>query len=65
MSSIGKITHNTGAGVYMWGETQNLPVDKPKYSQLGKKITFNDLAPELQQRIIEDYKEIWEIEKEV
>ena len=56
-----KSASTTGAGVYMWGERQFLPIDKPRYSHLGKKIKFEDLDTELQKKIIEDYKYIWEI----
>jgi len=40
------------------------PIDRPKYSHLGKKITFADLPPDCQKIILSDYREIWNIPKE-
>lgn len=36
-------------------------IDYPRYSHLGKKITFADLPIDCQKVVIEDYKEMWRI----
>jgi len=36
-------------------------IDRPKYSHLGKKIAFEDLPPDCQRAVIDDYKDIWRI----
>lgn len=37
------------------------PIDYPTYGHLGKKIKFTDLPPDVQELVVSDYKEIWEI----
>jgi hypothetical protein len=50
----------SGAGFYQHGFTE-VPIDSPNYGFLGKKVKFTDLTPELQNRILIEYKEIWNI----
>ncbi|MCL2311496.1 MAG: hypothetical protein FWC41_03240 [Firmicutes bacterium] len=49
----------TGSGFYQHGfsDTQ---IDRPSYGHLGKKIRFEDLDPGLQERIRDEYCEIWD-----
>ena len=51
-------THPQGFGQH--GESQDI-IDKPTYSHLGKKITFNELPKDCQELVVIDYKEIWRI----
>lgn len=43
------------------GESDEL-IDRPKYSHLGKKISFKDLPHDCQVLVINDYKELWGID---
>ena len=51
--------HPQGFGQH--GESENTPIDRPTYSHLGKKITFNDLPEDCKKLVVQDYKGIWEI----
>jgi hypothetical protein len=35
------------------------PIDRPKYSHLGKKIKFSDLPADCQAVVLSDYKALW------
>jgi|CXWL01.1.fsa_nt_gi hypothetical protein len=37
-------------------------MDRPKYSHLGKKITFKYLPTDCQKLVLSDYKDIWGLE---
>jgi len=50
--------HPQGFGQHGWD--QNM-IDCPKYSHLGKKIGFQELPPDCQRAVIDDYKDIWRI----
>jgi len=51
--------HPQGFGQH--GEGPLGPIDRPKYSHLGKKIGFKSLPIDCQKLVIEDYKEIWNL----
>jgi hypothetical protein len=36
-------------------------IDKPTYSHLGKKITFDKLPEDCKKLVISDYKDLWEL----
>lgn len=44
------------------GESMYKPIDRPTYSQLGKKIKFDDLPDNCKKLVIADYKELWNLE---
>lgn len=50
--------HPQGIGQHGWSESI---IDKPQYSHLGKKITFNDLPEDCKKLVLSTYKDIWEI----
>jgi len=45
-------------GICLHQESQE-PIDKPGYSHLGKKITFEDLPKDCQKVVIQDYLYYW------
>lgn len=47
-----------GVGI---SDTVDFPVDRPTYSHLGKRITFDDLPKDCQRAVMQDYKLIWRI----
>lgn len=47
-------------GVYMRDMIQG-DIDRPRYSHLGKKVSFDDLNPECQEAILAEYKDIWSL----
>ncbi len=49
-----------GVGVYLHDFSPNL-IDRPTYSHLGKKIGFKDLDIELRLKIVQDYRDLWEV----
>ena len=51
--------HPQGFGQH--GETVGMPVDKPTYSHLGRKIKFADLPKDCKDAVISDYISIWDI----
>jgi len=46
-------------GFYQHGESKNEIIDRPTYSHLGKKITFDKLPLDCQKAVLEDYASIW------
>lgn len=38
------------------------PIDRPSYSHLGKKISFDQLPEDCKLAVLQDYKENWNIE---
>lgn len=50
--------HPQGFGQH--GESSR-PVDRPTYSHLGKKISFNDLPEDCKQCVLQDYKVNWNL----
>ena len=48
-------------GIGMHGESEFQPIDRPTYSHLGKRITFNELPEKCQELVIQDYKDIWNL----
>lgn len=48
-------------GFGLHGESENMPIDRPTYSHLGKKIKFSDLPIDCQKAVIEDYIDIWNL----
>jgi hypothetical protein len=51
-------------GVDMHGESNHMPIDKPRYSHLGKKIKFDELPKDCQKLVIEDYLYLWDFTDE-
>jgi len=49
-------------GFCQHGENRD-PIDRPKYSHLGKKIKFQDLPEDCQKVVMSDYCDFWEIDK--
>jgi len=43
------------------GQSEFQPVDRPKYSHLGRKIKFNDLTADCRDLVINDYMELWNL----
>lgn len=37
------------------------PIDRPSYSHLGKKISFDELPEDCKQCVLQDYKDNWNI----
>lgn len=37
------------------------PIDTPRYSHLGRKITFGDLPADCQRLVLQDYKDYWKL----
>lgn len=37
------------------------PIDQPRYSHLGKKITFRTLPEDCQKVVVSDYKDLWDL----
>jgi hypothetical protein len=54
--------HPQGFGQHGW--SQDI-IDYPSYKHLGKKIKFEYLPKDCQKVVIDDYKEIWNLGKEV
>lgn len=50
--------HPCGIGVH--GESEQR-IDYPSYSHLGKKVKFESLPLKVQELVIRDYKENWEL----
>ena len=50
--------HTQGFGQH--GESTK-PIDRPTYSHLGKKISFNDLPEDCKECVLQDYKENWNL----
>ena len=50
--------HPQGFGQHGWDGSV---IDRPTYSHLGRKITFDKLPEQCQRAVIDDYKEIWNI----
>jgi len=50
--------HPQGFGQH--GES-NLPIDRPIYSHLGKKITFDQLPEDCKLCVLQDYKANWNL----
>jgi hypothetical protein len=53
--------HPQGFGQH--GESKYSPIDRPKYSHLGKLIKFTDLPDDCQRCAINTYKELWDLNK--
>lgn len=50
--------HPQGFGQH--GES-NQPIDRPAYSHLGKKISFNDLPEDCKECVLQDYVMNWKL----
>jgi hypothetical protein len=46
-------------GFCQHGESEWQPIDRPTYSHLGKKITFDKLPQDCQKAVLDDYASIW------
>lgn len=72
----GRYTHKTGGsflyvgmsekpfhpqGFGQHGESEHQPIDSNGGSHLGKKIAFKDLPPDCQKLVLDDYKDLWDI----
>ena len=63
----GRYRHKTaGEFLYMgantyghYHESNNTQIDRPAYSHLGKKKTFNDLPERVQSAVIATYLDLW------
>lgn len=55
--------HPQGVGMHGEYDKYSNPgqtnIDTPKYSHLGKKITFKDLPADCQTLVLQDYKDYW------
>jgi len=49
-------------GIGQHGESMHQPIDRPRYSHLGRKIPFDMLPKDCQQAVIQTYSEIWDTE---
>jgi hypothetical protein len=47
-------------GICQHGDS-NMPIDKPTYKHLGKKIKFENLPIDCKKVVIDDYIDIWNI----
>jgi hypothetical protein len=52
---------NPFQGIGQHGESNFMPIDKPKYAHLGKKISFQELPEDCQKAVIQDYAYLWDI----
>jgi hypothetical protein len=52
--------HPQGFGQHGW--SQNI-IDRPPHALLGKRIRWEDLPPICQKAVLNDYKDIWSIDK--
>lgn len=43
------------------GEGLHGPIDKPRYSHLGKRVSFRILPRDCRELVIQDYREYWRI----
>lgn len=74
----GHYTHKTGGqhwdltmncapfhpqGIGMHGENRG-PIDRPTSGHLGKRINFKDLPEQCQRLVIQDYKYLWDLDKD-
>jgi len=50
--------HPQGVGIH--DQVQGTP-DHPRYSHLGKKISFDALPADCQKAVLEDYKVLWDL----
>lgn len=50
--------HPQGVGIS--GESFG-PIDSPRYSHLGRKITFDQLPPRCQEMVLDRYCDFWEL----
>lgn len=50
--------HPQGVGMH---DSSPTLIDRPRYSHLGKKISFGDLPENCQKLVLADYNDIWEI----
>ena len=53
--------HPQGIGQHGESDTQ---IDRPAYSHLGKKITFNELPADCQECVIQSYLYLWDFTDE-
>jgi hypothetical protein len=51
-------------GFGQYGESNHIPIDRPKYSHLGKKIKFQDLPEDCKTLVLQDYKYLWDFTDE-
>jgi hypothetical protein len=51
--------HPQGYGQH--GESNFMPIDRPKYSHLGKKIKFENLPEDCQKCVKETYSDLWDL----
>jgi hypothetical protein len=51
--------HPQGFGQH--GEQKYLPIDRPTYGHIGKKIKFEQLPTDCKKLVIQDYKDLWDI----
>jgi hypothetical protein len=72
----GNYTKNTGGQVWYVGMSgapfhpqgfgqhgeNDGPIDRPRYGHLGKRIKFRDLPEDCRRLVVEDYKELWDLE---
>jgi len=54
--------HPLGFGQH--GESNYTPIDRPRYSHLGKKIKFEDLPEDCQKLVKQDYLYLWDFTDE-
>lgn len=46
-------------GVGQHGEGGEAPIDRPRYSHIGKKVGWDELPKDVQRCIMQDYVEYW------
>ena len=54
--------HPQGFGQH--GESERMPIDKPTYSHIGKKIKFENLPEDCKKLVIQDYLYLWDFTDE-
>jgi hypothetical protein len=47
-------------GIGQHGESDR-PIDRPSYGHLGKRIAFEELPPDCQKAVLQDYRELWDL----
>ncbi len=52
--------HPQGVGQHGWSRHD---IDRPRYSRLGKKISFLDLPPDCQRCVLQTYRNLWRLEQ--
>ena len=51
-------------GIGQHGESRT-PIDRPRYSHLGSKVTFDELPNKVQQCVLQTYLKLWDLHLDI